>query len=289
MRVAVTRSIRRLPVLAATLLTAAACADSPTSPAAADPEIGEPRLGIFAGTDSTFFFDLYDSRGWMVPDFGGPVLTADIPYRVTLRGTWSAWSVSHWWALQSNPQTCGAEMQPQFHSPGTRNGPVGLDADTRFASVSCQARSHNTSMRFSLNGSTWAHYEPVGGPVYNPAHVYEYHLVGAGHQFGIFNGDWAADNYGQLEVKLVPFSAADAVGHLDGYVVDASLPTGTENSLRAKLDEAASALAAGDTAAARGVLGAFLHFVAAQEGKKIPTPVAAVLQRRAAALLALID
>ena len=112
-----------------------------------------------------------------------------------LRGTWSAWSTSHWWALQSNPRTCGAEMQPQFHSFGTRNGPVGLDPDFRFASVTCQPLAHNSSMRFSLDGSTWGHHEPAAGATYNPEHVYEYHLVGAGQQFGIFNGDWAQDNY----------------------------------------------------------------------------------------------
>lgn len=254
MQVAVTRSFCRLSLLAAAALLAGACADSPTgSDVAGEPAPGlaGPRMAIFAGTDSSFFFDLYDADGWHTPGFGGPVLAADLPYRVTLRGTWSAWSSSHWWALQSNPRTCGAELQPQFHSFGTRNGPVGLDPDFRFASVTCQPLAHNTSMRLSLDGSTWAHLEPVGG-AYNPAHLYEYHLVGSGHQLGIFNGDWAADNYGQIEITVVRFPATEAVAHLESYVVEADLHTGTENSLRSKLDEAEQSLARGDSAAARG-------------------------------------
>ena len=74
------------------------------------------------------------------------------------------------------------------------------------------------------------------------------------------------------------------IDQLESDIAALGLDHGIANALTSKLDEALSALAAGDTATACGALNAFLNQVAAQTGKKITGAQAADLTAAANAI-----
>jgi hypothetical protein len=71
------------------------------------------------------------------------------------------------------------------------------------------------------------------------------------------------------------------LGTLLQLVQGFNLPKGMENSLVTKLEHAQAALAAGDTATACSLLGAFINETRAQSGKKLTAEQAAEMISRA--------
>jgi probable HAF family extracellular repeat protein len=80
---------------------------------------------------------------------------------------------------------------------------------------------------------------------------------------------------------LLTLSADTMVGTLIQLVQGFDLPKGMENSLVTKLEHAQAALAAGDTATACSLLGAFTNETRAQSGKKLTAEQAAEMISRA--------
>ena len=128
-------------------------------------------------------------------------LQAGRSYVVTVQGTWSDWGDK----LNGAP-----EPDAMFPTSGTvrKSTQVGLDADTEFARPpegSGTPPQHWTQLQFSLDGATWAHVEPVGGPYSKPQpnHLYTYHLTGRGHPLGVRVADTPlTDNYGALRISV---------------------------------------------------------------------------------------
>ncbi len=123
-------------------------------------------------------------------DTRGPAVTTThvlttAAYRISVSGTYSAWTAGSWGA------PCGApEALPITPSAGVTNGRVGLDAEAWFAAAACGAGDtlcccnvpcprHHPFFRMNL-GSGWSHVEPIGGPQGSPSqgHIYEYRLAG---------------------------------------------------------------------------------------------------------------
>jgi hypothetical protein len=88
-------------------------------------------------------------------------------------------------------------------------------------------------------------------------------------------------------ISLIPAAPtpAEMVENLNETVQSYDLPHGIENALLAKLNAALAALTAGDEAAARDSLQAFLNQVAAQAGKKITQAQADELTAAAQAII----
>lgn len=281
-------SVIRTLALAATLSVAAACADSPTeviTQSSTVAMVSAPRFAAVTHTaDNPFLFDSYDADGQAGTVYGGPMMADGMPYHVTVKGTWSAWSASTWWARLPNPAACNAEAAPTFATVGVRNGFVGLDAEYRFADIRCAGIAHSENLLFSPDGVAWAHYEPVAAG-YNPAHEYTYVVVGRGQRLAVRIGDGAADNYGQLQIGLTAFTNAQAMSYLSAVLDAATLHHGIKNALSAKLRAADAAIAEGDPAAAEAALADFQNQLAAQSGKKVPEALAETLTRLAGALI----
>lgn len=125
-------------------------------------------------------------------------------------------------------------------------------------------------------------------------------FLGATSPDGIVEAVYSIDNTnGNLEMDLLtvaPFSGGAGDGCLvtpeqklgallervDTFLADGSISdSGIAHSLREKLQSAQAALARGNTRAARNKLGAFIHHVRAQSGKKISPEAAAELIERA--------
>jgi hypothetical protein len=89
-------------------------------------------------------------------------------------------------------------------------------------------------------------------------------------------------------MSLIPaqISPAEMIENLTDKVESFNLPRGTQNALQAKLYAALESLAAGDTADARGSLGAFINQCNAQRGNKLTNDQADQLVAAAQAILA---
>ena len=101
------------------------------------------------------------------------------------------------------------------------------------------------------------------------------------------NGDGVATvDIGAFEIQYL--SPVDMIEELITIVEDLGLHRGTENSLVKKLQGALKKLTDGNTKnddSATGELGAFIHGVEAQAGKKIASDDAAMLVKRADAII----
>lgn len=140
------------------------------------------------------------------PVTSGSVLAAGVAYTVTVQGTWSDWNGS---LSVGTPEPDAAYPTSTV---GRKSTQVGLDADTCFAHplTSPAQVGHWTQLQFSVDGLTWQHVEPVGGPYDSPAagHLYTYRLVGQGKPLGIRVADTPlSDNYGALRVTVAGASA----------------------------------------------------------------------------------
>lgn len=87
---------------------------------------------------------------------------------------------------------------------------------------------------------------------------------------------------------MTPTDSSSAVEDLIDRVEGLDLHHGTENSLIVKLENALSALEDGDVESACNLLGAFIHQVEAQAGKKIPASDAASLIEEATSIRAML-
>jgi len=135
------------------------------------------------------------------------VLAQGQSYRLTVRGTFSAWA--KW------PKSCGRpERSAAYPSPASDRQPVtpvGDDAVFRFARPSytgiCPTNRPAVTGTFEVNpGSGWKPFVPTGGYPAKPTrgnHPYAATIVGEGvkPQFRIV--DWrASDNNGQLLITI---------------------------------------------------------------------------------------
>lgn len=184
------RALRTL-LIGMTVVTLASCSQ-PTDP-------GEEQL-------DPFFLNTHSLTG--TPTAVGPRLAAGVTYVVTVEGTHSSWGADEWesGACRGVP---GAE--PMYPSPGTANGPVGMDAVWLFAIPVGSSRCGNavpykgSSVRMSLNGG--ASFVDLGtltsgdGPTVD--HKYEYTVTGQGQNLVLNRGSGnATNNYGRLYVEV---------------------------------------------------------------------------------------
>lgn len=169
---------------------------SPAPPPATVPGVGSETLM------------LNTSHGGVSSSFS---LTPGGAYLVTVQGTWSDWNDR----LNGKP-----EPDAMFPTTNTarKSTEVGLDPDTEFARPSYGTGTppqHWTQLEFSLDGQTWAHLEPEGGPysLPRPDHLYTYHLTGQGHPLGIRVHDSPlTDNYGALKIVIGGSGGGDGAG-----------------------------------------------------------------------------
>jgi hypothetical protein len=97
---------------------------------------------------------------------------------------------------------------------------------------------------------------------------------------GVLNGIQTVNH----AVRLDP--AGVAVSNLGTQVVNLGLPNGIQSSLLSKLQDAIAAIQIGDFSTAIGDLGALIHEVNAQTGKKVSAANAAALIATANAIIA---
>jgi hypothetical protein len=103
-------------------------------------------------------------------------------YLAEVQGTYSLWSKASW----ARPCDLTFKAAPIFASPGTANGPVGVDPEFIFAAPEGSVRCNKTKPlhfeEFEINtGGGFAHREPLGAPSAPTAdHRYTYLLPGGG-------------------------------------------------------------------------------------------------------------
>lgn len=158
------------------------------------------------GELNPFYLNTHSTSG--TPLVVGPRLAAGVTYVVTVEGTHSSWSADEWEA-----GVCKGESQsePMYPSPGTANGPVGMDAAWIFAIPVGSSRCGNavpykgSAVRMSLDGG--ASFVDLGtitdgvGP--SPDHSYEYIVTGQGKTLVMNRGSGSAtNNYGRLYIEV---------------------------------------------------------------------------------------
>ncbi len=134
------------------------------------------------------------------PSVGSQVLTANVPYVLSVRGTYSGWARERY-----RGKRCGRpEPRPMYPSPGRPNGRVGLDAEFVFGSAADYCRT----ITFPVAGTIFRartdrdFFTPI--PLRAPTapradHTYRYPLMGAGRRARFRLPDtFTADNYGRL-------------------------------------------------------------------------------------------
>jgi hypothetical protein len=130
--------------------------------------------------------------------------------RVKVRGSSSAWSVEEW----DDVRMGAPDPQPLYPSPGTVNGPVGIDAAFVFAYGPSWEAAFGSSptpikwnkLQFSVDGGDT--FTAPESKMFNSdkRHRYTYKITGAGQLLRVMFADLAADNYGRyrVEVKAAP-------------------------------------------------------------------------------------
>lgn len=243
-----------------------------TTTAAADFATATPAVCAPLLTDAAevLCLDSYSDWGrqFSRPVWTTRVLARGLTYAVTVDGTYSVWLPGQWEA-----DRCGTPLPaPHYPSPDVDSGPVGLDAETLFATpFDCATldprRSFN--LRFQLDPETFAfHPNPVAS---DPgSHRYTYRLTGRGFRVGaaIFDRP-VTDNYGQLRLHVALADRCAAIVELKTAVQALGLARGIETSLTSKLSAAARACEAGALGPASALLQAFSREVEAQRGRAI--------------------
>jgi hypothetical protein len=113
-------------------------------------------------------------------------------------------------------------------------------------------------------------------------------VYASGFTAGAFPGETPGGGWDAFVAKLSVPTPARATENLIATLEGLALPVGIENSLRAPLLTAVDALERGNEQAAAGKLGAFIHHVEAQTGKKLAEADADALVDTAEAILAAI-
>jgi hypothetical protein len=149
---------------------------------------------------------------------GGAVSTDDVLqagklYVITVSGTYSKWTADSW------TSSCGSpDPQPATPSPGVTNGPVGLDAETVFATKHSPGETcltlplHSNGMLMRVAQGSFQHLEPYTGQATSPAsdHTYRYAVTGSGISASFKIADRPVDDdYGVLGVQVRTAQASD--------------------------------------------------------------------------------
>jgi hypothetical protein len=218
------RSAWRSVAIVASLLVVAACTDTPLAPGAAERAVpGLP--GVFFSTVSGWPETVDIDARLVGTESGGPstyavssnVLLAGVQYTVVIDGNWSAWPHS-WWI------NCTGKFPVKYPSPDVPDGAhAGFDAEGRYAnpgsppSTPCgeQLNRNNGELQFSLDGqNTFFNPTPVtGDDTFDPTHVYEYVVTGAGHPIVFFIPDTRGDNHGVMKATITPLHTAFVSGN----------------------------------------------------------------------------
>lgn len=173
-----------------------------------------PAAGSALAANQTLFLD---SREVQAPgdNYVGPIaspetLAQDKQYRIVVTGAISLWARFQWtsptWVV------CGTPLAAvPFASPGSPDaGPVGVDAEGRFALVQkpgpCPAPYSDPNQNFQISldgGGKWSDPLPASGTPESGTHRYVYRVVGRGKapQFRFFDPA-ARDNYGRLRIRI---------------------------------------------------------------------------------------
>jgi hypothetical protein len=154
-----------------------------------------------------------ESRERQLPGdlYAGPVSSPDVllngrRYLVVVTGTISLWKASQWTA--SGWTRCGRpDAAPAFPTPRLGNGPVGIDAEGRFAIVqnhgACPQLPYDPDHNFQMDlGRGFIDPEPIIGSL-GPTHVYGYLVTGRGARLSVrFFDPAASDNYGRFRIYV---------------------------------------------------------------------------------------
>jgi hypothetical protein len=185
-----------------------------------------PAVAQASTTIDRFTLDSYHSwKRKVTPPAASEVKLQEGLYVATVQGTFSYYAAINYVAPQA-PWTilCGTpETAPEFSSAGG-SGKVGFDAEFILSrpwlpEPCAQAKLPVKWINFQMNNGSgvWAHPAVlnVGSPaVPNPAHTYEYALIGRTHHhvaFRLFDLD-TRDNYGSLKISLREATASDCAG-----------------------------------------------------------------------------
>jgi hypothetical protein len=154
-----------------------------------------------------FMLDTYDPNNAPPGDLiahSTTTLQVGVFYLITVQGTYAVWPMS-WWV--GNGQG-GVEAAPMFASAGGANGPTVADWEWLFGWYEqTPALSFPIALPFqgvSLDGGiTYTQLEPVGGPFYNPAHLYQYVVQGQNAKVFFKKHDYPTnDNYGVFRICI---------------------------------------------------------------------------------------
>lgn len=172
--------------------------------------IGVVASAFMASAQHTFFYDTYDPDDTSIKVVTDTyTLDACGNYTLTVDGSYSIWVASSWGSGCGTP-----DALPMYPTPGVTNGNVGFDMEYMFAMkysshpLCGSLPSATPRIEISLDGgSTWFHPTPISG-AYNPAHVYQYNIAGAGFPIQVRHiSSLNSDDYGQLRFKIDPVLA----------------------------------------------------------------------------------
>jgi len=147
-------------------------------------------------------------------------LAAGQDYLVTIEGNWSAWP---------NSWMTGSCVDPVIHtSPSVPGGLLaGIDASYRYKE--CQYAAVDYTFYSVDGGSTFTALPRPLNDVYNPDHIYQYIITGAGQQAAFRHGDTVGDDHGVMKITLAPLEDQSATFY-GGNGAPGTLVTGTEAS-----------------------------------------------------------
>ena len=165
-----------------------------------------PAVPVSAAPGETVMVDSYSSTT-VIPYFTLNSLTLGQKYTIIIKGTFSLWESVRW----AEGYEGITQATPMFPSPGTVNGPVGVDIEHAFAIPTYFYPSWGNPelptgidvLRISLdNGASWIDLTPVDG-TYSRSHTYQYNVTGLGLPLGIKVQDvYTSDNYGVFKCQV---------------------------------------------------------------------------------------
>lgn len=146
----------------------------------------------------TLMLDTRDTSGVQ----SSQVLQAGVTYDLSVWGNYSAWNL----ALTLGTPDLVA-IFPTSGGVARNSTTVGIDAETMYAWPPAHPKvaGHWTTFEMQLDGATWAHVEPIGGPFATPRtnHFYRYQVVGQGKAIAFKITDSVPlDNYGALQITI---------------------------------------------------------------------------------------
>ncbi|MDQ1726533.1 MAG: hypothetical protein QOK14_578 [Frankiaceae bacterium] len=132
-------------------------------------------------------------------------------YTLTVEGTASYYSPASYSALQRPLVLCGTpERAAMFRSPGTENGPVGVDPEFVFARPWTRSQCGRVPghwSNFQIRTSRFFFHPAPRGRTSGAArsdHTYTYTIIGRGRAatFRLVDGAGARDNYGVFRIGI---------------------------------------------------------------------------------------